>query len=235
MRKHHITVRAGRKLVRACSWAKVLVVREQLQQYQVRWITLHPAGDVPRLACWSPLAKIVEHQANLARAEGTLWERHRGTTRVIVCPDATLMWRAAVTRVDVHVACHGDLSMATRPGSWSTWVTMDGGDKISNIRQADLLCGLSRQALSLQGCCIVPDAGGNVCGCTIFLTGDGKVMGTANAAPGLKCWLCDQRDTEWLATLQPCDTLPRRARDITLRVHDKDCMVMCMGSGSQEN
>lgn len=215
MRKHQLTVRATKSLRRACSWLSVLNVRQQLQVLPVRFVTLFPGGELPRLACWSPLHAILDHQVGLAKLQGTLVRAHTKPVRVIVCPDATLLWRAAVTRIDVHVACHSDPSVATKPSSWTAWVTMDGADCLANIRAVDAAAGLGRQVLDLQAGAIVEDATGGAGLCSVFLTGDGKVMQMTNARPGSKCWLCDLPEPAWAQALTPSGDLPMRARDGT--------------------
>ena len=72
----------------------------------------------------------------------------RGTNKVpvLVCMDATPLWRVGATRCDVFVGVRpGGLASAGNPDNWVTWWVMDGSDNRGCLCAMDAKAGLNAQ------------------------------------------------------------------------------------------
>ena len=154
-------------------------------------------GGKKRAAAVVSLADLVGEQVRLAQEQG-VFTPPRGTNKipVLVCADATPLWRAAATRYDVFVGVWpGGLASAGNVDNWVTWWVMDGSDDRGRLCAIDAEAGLNAQIEHLQSNCNVPLEDGTVLGYEVGMTGDGKGMQVANYSPDGKCWSCDDHDS----------------------------------------
>ena len=173
-----------------------------------------------------PLADLVGEQVRLAQEKG-VFTPPRGMNKipVLVCADATPLWRAAATRCDVFVGVWpGGAMSAGNPDNWLTWWVMDGSDDCGRLCALDAEAGLNAQIENLQSNCNVPLEDGTVLGYEVGMTGDGKGMQVANYSPDGKCWSSDDHESlepvegvneqvRWGAFLRAIPPPPRRVGD----------------------
>ena len=156
-----------------------------------------------------PLADLVGEQVRLAQEQG-VFTPPRGTNKIpmLVCADATPLWRAAATRCDVFVGVWpGGLASAGNPHNWVTWWVMDGSDDRGRLCAMDAEAGLNAHIEHLQSNCNVPLEDGTVLGYEVGLTGDGEGMQLTNYSPDGKCWSCDDHES-----LEPVEGVNEQVR-----------------------
>ena len=126
-----------------------------------------------------------------------------GEIPVVLCPDATPLWRTSATRCDVYVGCwKGGPAAAGQPHHWATWWVMDGGDDTHPLRAMDDTASLNAQVQAVESALDILVPGRGVARFRCHITGDGKGMGSMNHAPGKKCWCCDDA-----SSLQPTNAV----------------------------
>ena len=199
--------------------------RRALTPYDAVAVRVRGHRDKKRAAAAVPLADLVGEQVRLA-PEQEVFTPSSATDKipVLVCADATPLWRAAATRCDVFVGVwRGGPASAGNPDNWVTWWVMDGSHGRGRLCAMDAEAGLNAQIEHLQSNCNVPFEDGTVLGYEVGMTGDGKGMHVVNYSPDGKCWSCDDHESlelvegvneqvRWGASLRAIPT-PRRVGD----------------------
>ena len=104
------------------------IIAKELTLYRARTVSIHPGMGRPRTFSWVDLRKLLStqiclvnaqcaiascpevsfpcctHRAlGLMQAQKDIDDMHVGKARVVVCADATSMWRSSATRCDVYI------------------------------------------------------------------------------------------------------------------------------------
>ena len=172
-------------------------------------VSVRGHGGKKRAAVAVSLADLVGEQVCLAQEQG-VFTPPRGTNKipVLVCMDATPLWRAAATRCDVFVGVWpGGPASAGNPDNWVPWWVMDGSDDRGRLCAMDAEAGLNAQIEHLQSNCNVSLEDGTILGYEVGMTGDCKGMQVASYSPDGKCWSCDDHDT-----LEPVEGVNEQVR-----------------------
>ena len=196
-----LSVRQMYRLPRACPKRCLTQVRISLTPYTAEVVALRAGIITQRAGAVAPLAAVISAQLSLAVARGEFeippWHAELW---VILCADATPLWRTSATRCDVHVVCwKGGPAAAGDPGKWATWWAMDGPDDAGCLRVMDTRGGLWSMVADVEATLTV-QSGPISLRCKCFITGDGKGMEASNPKPRCKCWCCPA-DTSLQATL----------------------------------
>ena len=172
-------------------------------------VSVRGHGGKKRAAAAVPLANLVGEQVRLAQEEG-VFTPPRGTNKipVLLCADATPLWRVAATRCDVFVGVWtGGHASAGNPDHWVTGWVMDGSEDRGRLCAMDAEAGLNAQIEHLQSHRNVPLEDGTVLGYVLGMTGDGKSMQVANHSSDGKCWSCDNHEN-----LEPVEEVNEQVR-----------------------
>lgn len=141
-RQAHLSIRTLKRTIRRCSWRCVLRVRDELTPYRARTASVRPGLGRARVMSWVDLKDILRAQVAVADAQGDLVDDMKGPLKLIICADATPMWKTSATRCDVFLDCRrtkwggnvlplpirATTGACGRPANWSTWWIMDGSD-----------------------------------------------------------------------------------------------------------
>ena len=204
---------SGRKMPypRHCCWRDVADMRGQLTAYHAQPLFVKPAEGQPRVAAAATLRDVVMSCLELAQATEELEMPSCGEIPVVLCPDATLLWRTSATRCDVYVGCwKGGPAAAGQPHQRATWWVMDGGDDTHPLRAINDTASLNAQVQAVESALDILVPGHGVARFRCHITGDAKGMAPMKHAPGKKCWCCDDA-----SSLQPTNAVaptPRRGR-----------------------
>ena len=185
------------QLLRRCTGDELYEARRALTPYNAVAVSLRGHGGKKRAAVVVPLADLVGEQVRLAQEQG-VFTPPTGTNKIpmLVCADATPLWRAAATRCDVFVGVWpGGPASAGNQGNWVTWWVMDGSDDCGRLCAMDAEAGLNAQIEHLQSSCNVPLEDGTVLGKEVGMRGDGKGMQVANYSPDGKRWSFDDHES----------------------------------------
>ena len=171
-RSMQLSLRQMLKMPRLCTRATLDRVRGDLTPYKANPCVVQGASISKRSAGMTSLFDVVTTQISLVEQCGIL-DVATPPIQVILCRDATTLWRTSATRCDIFVDSWGDINAATDPRRWVTWWALDGSDDAGCLRGMDRCAGLSDQVKALQEQCDVL-----VNGLTqrfhVFLTSDGK-------------------------------------------------------------
>lgn len=232
-RQMGLSLRQTLKVPRRCTRVQLLQEQARLMPYRAKAHVVRASGGRQRAAATAPLSAVVDAQMQLARDMGCFKEPTDGVIKVLLCPDATPLWRSSATRCDVYTDCWvGGPEAAGKAANWGSWWVMDGGDDVQWLRGIDEAGDLNGEIVDLENRTIVIGEGGRA-RFQCFLTGDGKGMQAGNHGPGEKCWCCnnvdglEQQDTidpvaRWGAFLRAIPT-DRRVGDY---VHAA-CRICC--------
>ena len=202
-----ISMRGLLKLPRGCTREELMAERRKVTPYTGLAYVVRASAGRRRCGAAHPLDSLVSAQATLAAAEGELADGwgfgFEGRIPILICADATPLWRSSATRCDVHVGFRaGGPQKAGDPSTWTTWWTIDGGDDAAWLRAMDNSAGLNAEVAAMDDHGSAPIGGGRCTGFMSFVTGDGKGMGAGNHEPGKKCWLCNDH-----MSLEPSDSV----------------------------
>lgn len=193
-----------------CTRKQLEVTRARLTPYTAETYRVSAQNMTQRSAAVVELRRLVEEQVNLALTCEVL-TLHNPEVWVIVCPDATPLWKTSATKCDVFVHIwggeEGGIRAAGRTGLWAMWWALDGPDDGGCLRALDDTCQLNADILALEQEDIV--IGGRRAKFQCFLTGDGKCMKCTNqgVGHGESCWNCDNPDS-----LEPSDVVLEHVR-----------------------
>lgn len=87
---------------------------------------------------------------NVIKHQDDLCSTVNGNVRLIICADATSMWRTSATRCDVLLEAHKDCGASGKPKNWDTWWILDGTDDETSLRAVDVKAQLNNQLLDIQ-------------------------------------------------------------------------------------
>ena len=110
-------------LPRRCTRDELYEARRALTPHDAMAVSVRGYRGKKRAAAAVLLADLVSEQVRLAEEQG-LFTPPRGTNKipVLVCADATPLWRATATRCDVFVGVWlGGPASAGNPDNWVTW------------------------------------------------------------------------------------------------------------------
>ena len=171
--------------------------------YDALAVSVRGHGGQIRAAAAVSLVELVGEQVCFAQEQGVFTPpRVTNKIPVLVCADATPLWRAAATRCDVFIGVWpGGLASAGNPDNWVTWCVVDESDHRGCVRAME--AGLNAQIEHWQSNCNVP-SDGTVLG-YVGMTGSGKGMQVTNHSPDGNCWSCDDHDS-----LEPVDGLKNK-------------------------
>lgn len=191
-----LSIRQMHRLPRRCPLRSIYAVRASLMPYTAETVALRAGIITQRAGAVAPLAAVIGTQVALAVARGEFeiptWHTHLW---VILCADATPLWRTSATRCDLHVVCWaGGPKAAGDPGKWVTWWAMDGPDDAGCLRVMDVRGDLWKSVHEVETTVTVQN-GGLTLGCKCLITGDGKGMTSSNPRPRCKCWCCSKPDS----------------------------------------
>ena len=189
------------RMPRRCTRSALDRVRGDLTPHKANPCVVQGAGISKRSAGITSLLHIMTTQISLAEKCGVI-DVTTSPIQVIVCPDASPLWRTQATRRDFFLDCWGDIDAASDPRRWVTWLALHGSDNAGSLGRIDRCGGLNDQVKALQEDCNVL-----VKGVTHrfhgFLTGDGRLMEVSHKdVGGSKCWSCDKDDC-----LIPCPAI----------------------------
>ena len=188
-----LSIRQMLRMPRNCSRAKLNEVRRDLTPYVPIVVVATSSATQHRSAAVAPLTAVVTTQVALSMASGNLaLPIHLSNTiLVLICPDATPLWRTSATKCDIFVSCWaGGAEVAGDVRRWACWWAMDGPDNSNCLRALDVKGDLNAQVADLENVLDVM-VGGVQCRYVCILTGDGKAMQASNKGGGCLCWLCN--------------------------------------------
>lgn len=196
-RREHWSVRQVYRAVCQCTRQDLKDMRQQLLPYIAEPIELRPGVASKRSAAQVNLCDLVRVQLEIAKAGGGCQFRSNPVW-VILCADATPLWRSSATRCDVFVDVWGGVEYAGEFGRWATWWVLDGADDAPLLRKLQDVANLNGQVDDLQGDFTWGrDEHGDPRKFICFLTGDGKGMINQNEKVGTgggvkACWDCNE-------------------------------------------
>ena len=126
-RTMQLSMRQTLRLPRRCTRDELYEARRAITPYDAVAVSMRGHGGKKRAVAAVSLADLVGEQVRLAQEQG-VFNPPRGTNEipVLVCTDATPLWRAAATRCDVFVGVWpGGPTRAGNPDNWVTWWVMD--------------------------------------------------------------------------------------------------------------
>ena len=135
-REMHLPVRNLYRLRRVCRRSTLDAMRKRLLPYRPRLVPFKPASGRQRAGSVVELQDLVQFRIRLALARGTV-QLTRGCIWVVICFDATQVWKSGITRCDVYVDVHGSKAQARYHRNWSTWFIFDGPDDAAPLCIAD--------------------------------------------------------------------------------------------------
>ena len=196
-----LSVRDTYRMSRArhrCTRKQLELTRARLTPYTAETHRVTGQTMTQRSAAVVELRRLVEEQVKVALTCEVL-TLHNPEVWVIVCPDATPLWKTSATKCDVFVHIwggeEGGVRAAGHTARWSMWWAIDGPDDGDCLRALDNTCELNAELLALEQEDIV--IGGRRAKFLCFLTGDGKCMKCTNqgVGHGESCWSCDNPDS----------------------------------------
>ena len=250
-RQHSLSLRALHKTPRSCTHADLVSMRGRLQMFSARPVEVSSSLVRKKAGAIVRLRKIIlAHIAVAEKLGGVVLSPRARIDRkiwVILCADATPLWKSSATRCDVYVDIWGPPSCASQAGRWSTWWAVDGGDDAHTLRMMDWHAQLNAQVVDVLGMTCAVGWGGGLYHFDVYITGDGKMMRASNHATGKACGLCQQGES--LDEQPDIPLIPRfgsylRAVPCSHRVGDyvhgacrivnavfKRCQTVCSGLG----
>ena len=200
-RKMGLSVRDTYRMCRArhaCTRSQLQLTRARLTPYTAETHRVTGQNMAQRSAATVDLVTLVREQVRLATTCEVI-TLHNPEVWVIVCPDATPLWKTSATKCDVFVHIwggeEGGVRAAGHTARWSMWWALDGPDDGGCLRAMDETCNLNDQLVALEEEDIVIQ--GQRAKFWGFLTGDGKLMRCTNqgSGEGESCWSCDTPDS----------------------------------------
>jgi hypothetical protein len=105
--QQHLSWRTLKTLTRQCTWREVAQLRRELTLYQAKTASVSPGEGRQRVFSWTSLTDVLKALVNTARASGTMSVSRNQTVSLIVCTDATSLWKTSATRCDVYLDIYG--------------------------------------------------------------------------------------------------------------------------------
>ena len=132
-REQRMSFRQMYKQSRNCTRQDLRRVVRSLLPYKGYPLEVSPARARARRAGVADLVEVVKCQLRIAEALGVKQIR-TNAIMVILCVDATPLWRASATWCDVYVDIWGGPEAAGDMGRWATWWALDGSDDAHLLR-----------------------------------------------------------------------------------------------------
>ena len=115
-----------------------------------------------------------------------------GEIPVVLCPEATPLWRTSATQCGVYVGCWTrGRTVARQPHHWAKWWVMDKGDNTHPLREFNDTAALNAQVQAVESPLGILVPGHGVAWFRCHIKGGGKLMASMNHAPSNKCRCCD--------------------------------------------
>ena len=132
-----------------------------LTLYRAKTRSVRPGNQPARVLSWVNLNELLDAQVVVAEAQGDvngsdpqpMPPLQGGLSlkiKLIICADATPMWKMAATRCDVFLDTRSSLGASGKPRNWGTWWILDGGDDCTSLRGADIVGGFNAQQVQVE-------------------------------------------------------------------------------------
>ena len=187
---HHMSLstRNMLKFKRNCTRMELMVGRSKRLPYVATALEVSSGVVSPQSAAICPLLEVVQSQLTLSRACGTFNIPRQDRLLIIICADATPLWRTSATKCDIHVTVWLESVVAVGDvRRWALWWALDGPDDTHCLRAIDTKANLNQDVLDVLSTVDVWHLGNRIPS-ACALTGDGKAMLSDNYHKG-KCWV----------------------------------------------
>ena len=178
------------KLERNCTRRELMEGRSKLLPYVATAPEVSSGVVSRRSAAVCPLLEVVQSQLTFSRACGTFNIPRQARLLIIICADATPLWRTSATKCDIHVTVWSEgVAAAGDVRRWATWWALDGPDDTHSRWAIDTKAKLNQDVLDVLSTVDVWHLGNRIPS-VCALTGDGKAMHSANFHKGKYCVGC---------------------------------------------